>query len=122
MAGDQAYEIQTIDRLIACLNHGDEGAEATRLYREIMERGAQMQADHGGTHKAELTIKIKFSFDPKGVDVAIVPSAKIPPRPTTKERFFVSEKGTLTMQDPARDSMFPGADLGRRRAMPEGTI
>lgn len=115
---DPAYEVQTVDRLIAVLNSGDEGAEATRQYREIMDRLANNIQEHGGSHKAELAIKIKFAADPKGLDVTIETTAKMPKRPVIKERFFMSEKNTLTLQDPAKDSLFEGADLGRRRAMP----
>ena len=109
-----AYEIQTIDRLIAVNNHGDDGAEATRLYREIMGALATNVADYGGVHKAQLTLVIDFSADSKGLDVTLQVKAKMPAKPVIKERYFMSPDNVLTLQDPARDTMFPGADLGRR--------
>lgn len=114
-----AYEVKTVDRLVAVLNSGDDGAEATRLYREIMDRLANNIREHGGKHKASLTITIEFVADAKGLDVALTSKAKLPGRPVIKERFFMSPANTLTLQDPARDSMFPGADLGRRRTAGE---
>ena len=112
-----AYEVRTIDRLVAVLNGGDDGAEATRQYREIMDRLAHNIQEHGGKHKAKLTLTIEFAADAKGLDVAMVSKATLPAKPVLKERFFMSEQNTLTLQDPARDSMFPGVDLGRRHAM-----
>lgn len=110
---ERAYEVSTVDRLVAVLNGGDDGAEATRQYREIMDRLANNIQEHGGTHKAKLTLTIEFKADAKGLDVAMQSKATLPARPVIKERFFMSEKNTLTLQDPARDSLFPGADLGR---------
>lgn len=52
---DPAYEVRTIDRLIAVANHGDDGAEATRLYRQVMDALAQNIIECGGKHKASLT-------------------------------------------------------------------
>jgi hypothetical protein len=46
-------------------------------------------------------------------------SSKLPKRPVIKERFFMSPENVLTLQDPARDSLFPGADLGRSRRVAE---
>ncbi len=112
---DAAYEVQTVDRLIAVLNQGDEGAEATRLYRSIMDTLAAYVADHGGEHKAELKISVKFKADAKGVDVSISSDAKLPKKPITKERFFMSDKNTLTLKDPGHDSLFPGTDMGRAK-------
>ena len=68
---------------------------------------------------AQLIIKVDFAADAKGLDVSIACESKLPKRPIIKERFFMSEKNTLTLQDPAKDSLFEGADLGRRRAMPQ---
>lgn len=113
---DPAYEVQTVDRLIAVLNNGDEGAEATRLYRELMDRLASYIQEHGGKHKGELAIKVSFVADAKGLDVSIECNAKMPKKPVIKERFFMSDKNTLTLQDPGKDSLFQGVDMGRRRA------
>lgn len=110
---DPAYELKTVDRIVAVLNNGDENAEATRLHSEIMDRLANNIQEHGGKHKATLTLTIEYSADPKGIDVSLVCKAKVPAKPIQKERFFMSEKNTLTLQDPARDSMFAGSDLGR---------
>lgn len=112
---DPAYEVQTVDRLVAVLNTGDENAEASRLYREIMDRLAHNIQEHGGKHKGQLVLTIDFVADAKGLDVSLTSKAKVPGRPVQKERFFMSDRNTLTLQDPARDSLFPGDDLGRRR-------
>lgn len=114
--GDPAYEVKTVDRLIAVLNTGDDGAEATRQYRNIMDTLANYIQEHGGKHKGELALKIAFTADAKGLDVQMDVASKLPKRPVIKERFFMSPENTLTLQDPGRDSLFPGADMGRRRA------
>lgn len=116
---DRVYEVPTIDRLIACINQGDDGAEATRLYRECMSALSRNIENHGGKHKGSLTIKIEFEADAKGIDVAIKTSARMPAAPVLKERFFVSGKGdTLTAKDPGRGTLFEGNDLGRRGTAP----
>lgn len=112
---DPAYEVKTVDRLVAVLNSGDDGAEATRQYRNIMDTLASYIQEHGGKHKGELTLKIAFTADAKGLDVQMDVSSKLPKRPVLKERFFMSPGNVMTLQDPARDSLFPGADLGRQR-------
>jgi hypothetical protein len=110
---DPAYEIQTVDRLVAVINQGDDGADATRDYREIMELLPARVQMHGGKHKAKLVLTIEFVADQKGIDVSLSSEKKMPKRPVLKERFFVSERGTLTAQDPGKDTLFPGADMGR---------
>lgn len=86
-----AYEIFSVDRLIALSNHGDDVAEANRLYRDIVERLRHNVNEYGGKHKARLDIAIEFAIDAKGgIDVAITPKAKLPGRPVNKERFFLA--------------------------------
>lgn len=114
--GDPAYEVRTVDRLVAVLNSGDDGAEATRLYRHAMDTIAEYVREHGGKHKAVVTLKIALEADPKGVDVSMEVAATLPKRPKQKERFFMTPENALTLQDPMRDTMFPGMDAGRRRA------
>lgn len=116
---DPAYEVKTVDRLVAVLNSGDDGAEATRLYRHAAETCAEYVREHGGKHKAQIILKINLEVDPKGVDVSLEVDAKLPKRPKQKERFFLTPDNELTLQDPARDSLFPGADLGRARRAAE---
>lgn len=118
---DPAYEIHTVDRLIAVINHGDDGADATRDYRSIIETITQRVADHGGKHKGKLVLTFEFNADEKGLDVSLSSEAKLPKRPVMKERFFASERGVLTAQDPARDTLFAGNDLGRARDMRSNT-
>jgi hypothetical protein len=113
---DQAYLIQTADRLLAALNNGDDNDDATKDYREIVSTLAQRVADHGGKHKGKLTLTFSFEADQKGVDVSMVSKLTIPPRPVLKERLFPAERGGLTAKDPARGTLFQGDDLGRRRA------
>lgn len=111
---DAAYEVQTVDRLVATINAGDDGNDATQDYRRLMETLNKYVEDYGGKHKGSLTIKLEFAADPKGVDVTMTSQATLPKRPTNKERFFISERGTLTLKDPGRDTLFPGADMGRK--------
>lgn len=113
--GDPAYEVKTVDRLIAVINAGDDGEEATRLYRHAMETIANYIQEHGGKHKAVLTLKISMEGDPKGVDVSIDVACTLPKRPKQKERFFMTPENALTLQDPMRETMFPGIDAGRAR-------
>ncbi|SRR6266568_3990178 len=114
MSESRPYEIRTVDRLIAVINQGDDGAEATKLYEDIMVRLAQLIQDHGGKFKASLVMTIAFTADERGLDVQMSSKAKLPDRPVLKERYFMSRENVLTMQDPGRDSLFPGTDLGRR--------
>ena len=116
---DSAYEVRTVDRLVAVLNSGDDGAEATRQYRNIMDTLASYIQEHGGKHKGELTIKIAFTADEKGLDVQMDVTSKLPKLSVIKERFIMSPENTLTLQHPARDSLFPGTDLGRARRAAE---
>jgi hypothetical protein len=113
MAEPNAYQVRTVDRLIAVVNHGDDGAEATKQHEAILDRLAMLTAEHGGKHKAKLTLTIEYTADPRGLDVSITAKATIPGRPVMKERFFLTRDNRLTLQDPARDSLFPGVDLGR---------
>lgn len=110
---DPAYEIQTVDRLIATINQGDDCADATADYRRVMETLAKFVEDYGGKHKAQMVIKIGFVADNKGIDVEVETTTKVPKRPITKERFFLTDRNVLTLRDPARDTMFPNVDLGR---------
>lgn len=114
-----AYEVRTVDRLIAVNNHGDDGAEANRLYAQIMAELRRQIAEYGHPGqkiKASLSIAIDFTADHQGaIDVAITTKARLPAKPANKERFFLARDDILTLQDPARDSLFPGSDLGRAR-------
>lgn len=42
-----AYDVPTIDRLIAVNNHGDDGEECNRLYRQIMGEIRRQIAEYG---------------------------------------------------------------------------
>ena len=111
---ERAYEIRTVDRLLAVLNDGDENEHATRLYQQAMSHLDDYVQKYGGTHKAKLTVEIELVQDPKGVDVAITAKATLPAPPKTKQRFFSTAKGTVTAMDPGKDSLFPGTDMGRK--------
>ena len=115
MSDGREYEIQTIDRLIATINQGDTCQEATELLRELISKGTEVITEHGGEVKGSITITLGFHFDAKGLDVTMKAKATMPPVPVLKERLFVNDRGTLTAMDPARDTMFAGNDLGRRR-------
>lgn len=113
---DAAYEIQTVDRLVAVINQGDDGADATKDYRNLIDTLSSYVENHGGTHKGKLVLTVSFTADQKGIDVSLASEAKMPKRPVLKERYFLSDKGTLTAKDPGRGTMFEGADLGRKGA------
>ena len=116
---DGAYEVRTVDRLLAVLNHGDDAAEANRLYGQVVEALRRAGNEYGGKHRASLTLAIDFSIDANGgIDVAITAKAKLPGKPPNRERFFLAPEDVLTLKDPARDSLFPGSDLGRRGGAP----
>jgi hypothetical protein len=108
-----AYQVRTIDRLIAVNNHGDDCAEATAGHDKIMDRLAELIQEYGGKHKAKLIITIDYEADHKGLDITITSKAQLPGKPRVKERFFMTRDNRLTLQDPARDSLFPGVNLGR---------
>lgn len=84
-------------------------------------RRASAEYGHPGLKlKASLALTIDFTADHQGaIDVAITTKAKLPGKPANKERFFLAREDVLTLQDPARDSLFPGSDLGRRGRPPE---
>lgn len=113
MADADAYQVRTIDRLLAVNNHGDDCAEATAQHGKILDRLAELIQEHGGKHKAKLVISIDYEADHKGLDITIASKATLPGRPKVKERFFLTRDNRLTLQDPARDSLFPGVNLGR---------
>lgn len=112
---DDAYQVRTVDRLIAVNNHGDDGAEATKQHEAIMDRLAELISEHGGVHKAKLVLTIDYAADHRGLDITIGIKSTLPGRPKIKERFFMSRDNRLTMQDPGRESLFPGVDMGRVR-------
>jgi hypothetical protein len=110
---DKAWEIRTPDRLIATINHGDDGAIATQEFNNLMELLATRVSRYHGKHKGQFSIVIDLAADENGVDVTMHTKIKEPPRPVIRERMFLTDEGRLTMQDPARDTMMPGTDLGR---------
>jgi hypothetical protein len=112
MADSTAYEYQTVDRLIAVLNNGDDGAAITDDYRTLVKKLGDPA--FGEKRKGKLTIEIEFTADARAVDVVITSKVKEPQRPKIKDRLFHSSRGdTLTARDPGRDTMFAGQDLGR---------
>lgn len=115
---DKAFEIQTVDRLIAVVNNGDDGADATQEYRSLMQKLDTYTTNYGGKHKGKIVITINLAQDAKGVEVTVETKVTDPRRPKYAEHLFSTGNGTLTTKDPARGTMFEGADLGRRRAMP----
>lgn len=122
MSDNRAYRIATVDKLIGVINRGDECAEAMKLMRELVDRIAEVQAEHRGVVKGALTITLSFACDERGVDVTMATTAKMPKKPALKDRMFVDQNGGLTLQDPALNSLFPGSDLGRNRpAVIDGT-
>ncbi|MFN3075860.1 MAG: hypothetical protein ABT940_03065 [Alphaproteobacteria bacterium] len=111
---ERAYELPTVERLIAALSGGDGNFDATKDYQAVISAISEAVENHGGTAKGTLTLKFQFTADAKGVDVVLDSSARLPTRPKVKDRLFVSGKGTtLTAMDPARDTLFAGSDLGR---------
>lgn len=115
MAGEKAYEIPTVDRLIATINGGDDGAEISKEYHALIEKLADPA--YGDKRKGKMTISIDFAADAKGVDVLVTSKVSAPVRPKTKDRLFVSASGdSLTAKNPNNNTFFEGDDLGRRRA------
>lgn len=113
----RAYEVGSVTQLLMVNNDGDDLAHANLEYRRIMTSINEHVEEFGGTAAGELTLKFKFKGDAKGVDVAIESAKKLPKHPSTEARYFVTRQGDgLTLQNPNRETMFPGADLGRRRA------
>lgn len=113
----RAYEVASLAQLLTVNNDGDDLAHADVEYHRLMATINEHVSEFGGEAGGELTLKFKFKGDAKGVDVAIETTRKVPKHPANKARYFVAPKGdTLTMQNPNRETMFPGADLGRFRA------
>lgn len=115
-ADDRAYALPTLARLIEAHNNGDDHSLMTDKMREVILRCSEHIHEHGGTAKGEITIKVTFAVDAKGVDVAMETKLAYPKPPIVKDRYFVSDKGDeLTMKNPNKGTMFEGDDLGRRR-------
>lgn len=114
---DLSMQVHSLITLLQTNTDGDDLAHADECYRAVMSAlTAHIEAYHG-TAKGELTIKASFAADPKGIDVTIETSSKLPKPPKSKSRYFANDRGDgLTTRNPNRDTMFPGADLGRRRA------
>lgn len=113
----RAYEVASIAQLLTVNNEGDDLAHADVDYRRVMAAITEHIGAFGGEAAGELTIKFKFKGDAKGIDVAIETERKLPKRPTSKARYFATGRGDgLTLRNPNRETMFPGQDLGRRRA------
>lgn len=114
MSESRAYEVRTVDRLLAALNDGDDCAAVSNELRALVAKLSEYQENHGGKHKGALTLKIGFTQDSRELDVEMDFAVKNPPRPKLKDRMFVTERGDLTRQDPGRGTMFEGLELGRR--------
>lgn len=113
----RAYEIPSLINLLQIHNDGDDLARADALYRGVVAATTEYLGEHGGTAAGEITVKIKITADAGGVDATIESDAKVPKPPKIKMRYFATDKGDgLTLRNPNRNSMFPGVDLGRRRA------
>lgn len=113
---DRAYEIRSVDRMLAVLNHGDDCEDATRDYRQLVAALKEHVERYGGNTKGKMILTFDFVADARGVDVAMNVTTKIPARPRIKDRYFISECGeTLTGKDPGKETLFPGADMGRKR-------
>ncbi|WP_044558698.1 hypothetical protein [Azospirillum sp. B4] len=111
---DRAYEIPTVARLLETHNQGDDGAALNEKFAQVLENLGAHVAEHRGTAKGEVTVKITLTADPKGVDVEIAFEGKVPRRPKTKDRYFLTERGNaLTLKNPNQGTMFEGRDLGR---------
>lgn len=108
-----AYELRSVTRIIQTLNHGDDLRAVDAFYQRLVGTLVDRVERFGGKHKGEITLKLTFNIDEKGIDVAMASSVKEPPRPTLRERFFAAEGNILTVQDPARGELFEGQDLGR---------
>lgn len=112
----RAYEIPSLINLLQTHNDGDDLARADTLYHKVMAAATEHIGEHGGAAAGEITLKVKIAADAKGVDVTIESDAKAPKPPKTKMRYFANDRGDgLTLRSPNRDTMFPSADLGRRR-------
>jgi hypothetical protein len=111
----RAYDIPSIVQLLNVHNNGDDAARITEQYHELVNQCSDLVAEHGGTAKGKLTVTFEVIADQKGLDLAIVPKLSLPGPPKIKSRYFPTrDRRGLTLMDPARDTMFPGANLGRR--------
>lgn len=116
MAGNPAYELRSITRIMQTLNHGDDLRAIDAFYRQLIGTLVDRVERFGGKHKGEISLKMVFTADEQGVDVALGSNLKEPARPIFRERFFATEDHILTVQDPARGELFEGHDLGRAPA------
>lgn len=114
--GNPAYELRSVTRVIQTLNHGDDLRAVDAFYQQLVGTLVDRVERFGGKHKGEISFKLMFVADEKGIDVALISGKKEPARPVLRERFFATEDNVLSVQDPARGELFEGHDLGRAPA------
>lgn len=113
---EKAYEVQGVAHLLQVNNDGDDGARINDDFRRLMSAVTEHVGEHGGEAKGKMTIVIAVAADARGIDITVSSTAVLPPHPKCKMRYFATDKGDgVTLRNPNRETMFPGADLGRRR-------
>ncbi|WP_395831163.1 hypothetical protein [Elstera sp.] len=114
---ERAFQLRTVTQLIERANGGDDFDGLNKEMNEVVESLQTQICDHHvDTAKGSLTITIDFTADRKGLDVKISSKTKKPNRPSTKDRFFITDDNRISLRDPARGTMFEGANLGRRNS------
>ena len=120
----RAYRIESASRLIAYSNQGEDEARVNEEYRKVLRSLHRQVEELGPKAVAKATLRIDVDFTLVGahgrVEWRIAPVARIPapPRGSPELAFLSDDLDGITLQDPAQDSLFPHANLGRRRALP----
>lgn len=118
----RAYRLDSITRLIEFVNHGEDLDRANDAYRRVVKSLREQLDEVGPKGKAGAKLVLTIEFTAPGTggwDVRITPATNLPqPLKGAPERLFPAEGDVLTLQDPAQYTMFPRADLGRRRVPP----
>ena len=120
----RAYRIESATRLIAYSNQGEDEARVNEEYRKVLRSLRRQVQELGPKTVAKATLRIDVDFTLQGahgrVEWRVAPLARVPapPRGSPELAFLSDDDVGITLQDPAQDSLFPNANLGRRRVLP----
>lgn len=100
------YKIDSLQRLLMFLNGGAFSESVNQALRDIVRAVDDHVEAHGGSPKAEMTIKIAIKASEDGVKgIAASLATKLPAVPPTKMHVWSRADGTLTLANPAQHAL-----------------
>ena len=114
---NDAFQIRSIDRLIATLQGGDLAHDANSKLARLLEELAGAIANGAKSATGSLTIKLSFAADKSGVvKVSGDVNSKEPPPDKAEQPFWLTEDNRLSAVNPQQGRLFEGVEGGRSRA------